>query len=225
MPTRSLDKDPLYSQLVFSLPMREGTGTAVVADVARPHHPVTQVHAPVWTQLPSGIWVMDFDGTNDYLQCPAASSVDLNFTGGDFSAAVWAYKDAQAGCLFCRGIQNGDGWILSSGNSQPFMETCQVGTRQSSYGPVFSLSTWALISFSRSGTSVRLYHNGWDGTSTAGVHTNPLTSARNLYIGEYNTLGVVPFNGRLWNPRIWGRALSPAEHRQLFLRERHLFNV
>jgi hypothetical protein len=88
MPTRSLDKDPINTGLLLSIPMFEGVGSSVVADVARPHHPITQVHAPGWTQLASGIWVMDFL-FDDYLSCLGASCTDLNFTTGDFSVTAW----------------------------------------------------------------------------------------------------------------------------------------
>jgi hypothetical protein len=91
---------------------------------------------------------------------------------------------------------------------------------------ILTINIWHLCGFSRSGTSVRIYMDGIDVTVTADSHANPASSAaNNLYVGIYNDAAATPFDGYLWNPRIWGRALSPWEHRAIFDAERSLFGV
>jgi hypothetical protein len=230
--SRSLDKDPLYQNLLFSLPMREGTGTAVTADVAKPHHPVTQVHAPAWTQLsPSGLWVLGLDGANDHLTCAAASCADLNFTSSDFSLAAWVLYDTLPGTatIFYRGKYQTDGWSFYMTSGWGLVcTTNQAGASQASYSSLAWLpaaGSWFLASIARSGTSVRVYIDGRDRTSTAATHSDPTTASRTFYVGVSNGGASGFLDGLLWGPRIWSRALSPAEHMELFNRERGLFGV
>lgn len=224
---RSIDLEALYAGLVFSLPMFEGSGAATVRDVSKAHHPVTQVHAPAWTQLPSGIWCMDFDGANDYLRCLNASSVDLDFAGSTstFSGCIWVYLDG--GCyLISRHVLNTSGWSLHATASQVVLSRHGAGT----YGYVRSDSigvtgSWYLFGWVKDGTAVAIYRNGIDVTFTSsGWSSNILTSAGDLTVGLRSDVANY-LNGQAWHPRIWNRALAPAEHREIFNRERALFNV
>ncbi len=226
MPTRSLDKDPLNQGLLLSIPMFEGTGTATVKDVARPHHPITQVHAPAWTQLANGLWVMDFDGANDYLSCAGASCTDLNFLVAGFSAVIWIKPDTYASymSILGRSVLNTSGWRFYIDANR------YVRFRGSDANQTISNATtagvWILAGFSHTSTSsggVRIYINGIDEVWTPAAHIL-VTSAAD-FIVAFADAGYSRFDGKLWNPRIWGRALSPSEHMSIFKRERHLFNV
>ncbi len=226
--SKSLDKDPLYQQLLLSLPMREGTGAATTADVAKPHHPIVLTHAPAWTQLASsGIYVLTLDGANDLLSCVAASCTDLDFVAGAFSIAVWVSCTGASTDLIRRCVDNTSGWALkwASATTSVSVVTCQAGATQTTVTNTdMAASTWTLIGISRSGTSVRIYRNGIDDVVTVGSHTNPATSAGNLLIGA-NSAGAAAFTGSVGRPRIWGRALAPHEHMSIWKRERHLFQV
>lgn len=221
MPTRSLDKDPINQGLLLSIPMREGTGSSVVADVARPHHPITQVHAPSWTQLPSGLWVLDFDSAHpDYLVCPAASCADLAFTTGLFSGAIWVNLTTNTGPVIGKRAAGGNGWVLYAPG---ITSRGLYGSGGSATAGAIPASIWSLLGWSRtSTTTVRHYLNGIDDT-TSETFASP-SAAGDLEIATYS--GAIPgIKGRLWNPRIWGRALSPSEHMSIFKRERHLFGL
>lgn len=228
MTRRSMDKDTLNEDLLLSLPMREATGTATTQDVAKPHHPITLVHAPVWTQITSALYVLDFNsGDPDYIECPAADSADLNFTSGDFSAVVWTYAHTFAAThlLFSRRSYNTDGWCFGYNIGYGlYAGTYQAGDNQSSRGYFNPTNQWVLAGLSRQGTSIRVFSWGRDITSTAESHTDPVTANRDLVIGA-DSNHTSPFDGYLWNPRIWGRALTPQEHMSIFQRERHWFGV
>ncbi len=229
MPTRSLDKDPLNQGLLLSIPMFEGSGAATVKDIARPHHPVTQVHAPAWTQLANGLWVMDFDSTHpDYLTIPAASSTDCDFTTGDFTIVAWinttvtgAYRTVMSKGSGSIGNVGWNWWCHSSVqyhglNTYPGSVACYA---------VGGLTGWWLAGHSRIGTAGFPYDNGAYSPRNI-LAASPITSAAafNLTIGIRSDL-TLPFDGQMWNVRIWNRALSPSEHMSIFKRERHLFNV
>jgi hypothetical protein len=228
--SRSIDADSLNNQLVFSLPMFEGTGTATVRDVARPHHPVTQVHAPVWTQIsPSGLWCLDFDSTHpDYLSVPAASAADVDFTTSDFTMVVWVNTTITGAfrTIMSKGsgaVGNKGWWFWGHGtvqyhglNTYPASAACYA---------VGGLTGWWLAGHSRIGATGYPYDNGMYSPRNVAA-ASPITAdaAANFTIGIRSDL-TLPFDGLMWNPRIWSRALSPAEHRSIFNRERHLFGV
>lgn len=224
MPTRSFDKDPLYQGLLLSLPMMEGTGTAVTADVAKPHHLVTLTHAPTWTQLASGLWMMDFNSAHpDYLSCLAASCTDLDFTTGFFSLCVWVYPTSVTNktILWRKGAIAGSGWGIFLTATETRYYTNDVYTA----GPPLPLNTWSLLGYARTGALTGLaYYNGPDATTSSSAK-NITSTANNLTVATFSDGITYPFNGRLWNPRIWGRVLSPNEHMSIWKRERHLFGV
>ena len=225
---RGFDKSALNQNLLLSIPMYEGTGSVSLMDVAKPHHPVTQIHAPVWTQLASGLWVLQFAAGPDYLSCAAASSLDLNFTSESFSGAVWfncGSPTSSTGMLMQRWNASGGWyWYLDTGRGTFFRTyqgaTVQISGKSTSW---WTPSTWTLCGFRRSGTSVRVYLNGVDVTDYAESHVNPTSvPTADLGIGYASDRTFVGYMSR---PRIWNRALSTAEHMEIFNREREWFNV
>jgi len=215
--------DPLNRGLVFALPMFEGSGTASVLDCARPHHPVTQTHAPSWTQLASGHWCMGFDGASDYLTSLAANTSDMDFTTGEFSMSIWHYAHSvDTKALISRGtaaLKTGWNWEYV-GNALRFY-TSGVDFAE---GGARTANVWQLVSLSRTGaTTMAMYRNGADETSDSSIG-NITSSVGNFCIGVHPEL-IFPFDGLLALPRIWNRALSASEHKELFERSRGLFGV
>lgn len=222
--------DPLNHGLVFSLPMFEGSGSASVIDASRPHHPVTVTSAPVWYQLPSGQWVMSFDGNDDSLECPTAASVDLDVTAGDFSICLWAKAvDFRNAYIFTRGRFNQFGWELATridGSIRVYTNQSGKAQYTSSKAPILSLDDWVFIGFSRSGHSITIFRDGEDWVAGAASHSDPLSNTSYpLRIASNNESSVNWFKGMVALPRIWARSLSAAEHRMMFERERGLFGV
>lgn len=237
MSTRCLDKDSLNTSLLLSLPMQEGAGTVLTQDVAKPHHPISLVHAPVWTALGTGLQVLDFDGASDYMECVSASCADLDFTAGDFSIACWCYWEGATGgvadILMGRYELDVSGWEVYFDDSDPLRTlTLRVHhggvparTAATSYG--WTKDIWWLVGISRSGAYPLHYRNGIGlemSYSTGGI-TDPVTSAQDLVVGVRYTKNINFYDGKLWNPRVWGRCLEPWEQMTIFNRERELFGV
>jgi hypothetical protein len=222
--------DKYYTQhLWLWLPFKEATGTLTHDRSIWRITPFTLHGVPVWTQLASGIYVLDFNSvTPDWLDCPAVTSAKLDFTAGDFSMGVWAkIDDAVTRYLLCRGVANTDGWALHVSNAlRVGLSTHQAGATQATYSAAcITVGTWAFIGVSRTGATVRTFVNGQDRTDVPDVHVNPLTANRELHIGILNDEVTSPWDGQIWNPRIWGRYLQPWEWLELWNMERHWFSV
>lgn len=224
---RSLDKDTLGHGLLLDLPFYEGTGAAVVRDIARPHHVVSQSNAPTWTQLPSGQWVMTFNGVNEYLSATGASTTDLDFTTGDFSIAMWAYIEAMDSAMILAGRYELDasGWELYSFDWKLCLRFSQAGGHTGCYGEDYSPDVWQLMGVSRTGAYPRFWRDGREMQAgyEAGGMTDPVASAQDLVIGVRYSKNANYLNGKIGGLRIWNRALEPYEHRRIFHEERHLY--
>ena len=80
------------TDLVLHLPLDDGSGSAIAADVSGNGHDGTLVNMD-----PNADWVsgrdglgLDFDGINDYVSIP--DHADLDFGTGDFSVSLWVFK-------------------------------------------------------------------------------------------------------------------------------------
>jgi hypothetical protein len=222
--------DKFYTQhLYLWLPLNEAVGTIVHDRSMQMITPFTMHNTPTWTQLASGIYVLDFNSGNpDWLDCGAATTAPLDFTSGDFAMGVWAkIDDAVSRYLMVRGVANTDGWLFSvSFNGRVFFSTCQAGGTQSTFSFIdIAPGDWNLIGISRHGADVRTFVNGLDRTDAPDTHVDPLTSNRELHIGILDDETTDPWDGQMWNPRIWNRYLQPEEWLELFNMERHWFGV
>lgn len=222
--------DKYYTKnLWLWLPFNEATGALSHDHSIWRITPFTHHGTPAWTQLASGIYVLDFNSaTPDWLDCPALTSAKLDFTAGDFSMGVWAkIDDAVTRILLCRGVANTDGWFLLVSNAGNVgFATCQVGFTQATYSTVcITPGIWYFIGISRVGANVRTFVNGQDVTDVPDTHADPVTANRELHIGIRDNETDDPWDGQMWNPRIWGRYLQPWEWLELFNMERHLFGI
>ncbi len=224
------DHRNINMELLLSLRMEEGVGT-ICFDWAKQHHVVTLVNTPAWTTLDNDLTVLDFDPAGpDHLVSPAAGCTDLDFTTGDFSGACWVRGDALGNRnVLTHGVDNASGWywyIDTTGAMQ--LVTSQAAARQATVGGAGDIvvGTWRFVSFTRSGAAVSMYTNGIDVTVTPGVHVNPVTAAAlNFYVGVNNAAGAGWYDGDLWNPRVWGRAVLAVEFQSMFEAEREYVGV
>jgi len=206
-------KPPSY----LALDMAFGVGNpAILGDKS-----IYRSHGTIVGAVPAaGVhgYCLDFDPTiPSYVVIPAAHT-QLDFTSEDFSLISRVYIDSLAVSreLFCRGLANVDGYysyIHDTGRLD--VQTCQtpgVQSSRSSPGGIV-IGTWYTLGWSRTGASIRTYVNGLDDTTVAGVHIDPLTSARSAKIGIYDNLIGSPYDGRMEFLRIFrGIALQPSEH-------------
>lgn len=176
---------------------------------------------PYWT--PDG-WY--FDGVDDQIIAQAAATTHLDFTSEDYSVtARIRYVATGATQHFCSRFQwNQVGWAAwISGGGAIQVYTFQAAANQQSSTPgLIADGHDYTVGFSRRGTSLRVYINGVDQTTTVGVHSDPLTASRNLGVGcsAYAT-GI--HKGLVKAVAAWNRALAPQEHADLHYRLTEVF--
>lgn len=161
---------------------------------------------------------LDFNpATPSYVEIPA-SHTQLNFTSESFSIVIRIKVDDLSTIrnLFQRGLGPGDGyyWLIQMNGAMNFL-TYAGAVGQTSASSVGSIATgnWYTVGISRTGASVRVYVNGVDDTSVAGVHIDPLTCARTAKIGIHDDKANRPFDGKIEFLRVFGGiALSASEH-------------
>ena len=232
---KGYDNLSLDDGMLLDLRFTEGTGP-VTFDRAKPHHKLTLVGPPTWVQTPlANVTVMDF--LSDYLECPAASTVDLNFTTGDYSIACWVNPiDTSTSMNVCgRYALDTDGWevyffsLLAEGYLTLRHHHASLGpdVRDGCYSMGWVENTWQLLLISRSGLYPLHYRNGVPLTMAyeAGGMKDPDTAARDLVIGARFTKNADWYKRYMWGLRIWNRALSLFDAQLMHAMERHLFGV
>jgi hypothetical protein len=217
--------------LLLDLQFRETMGT-VTRDWAKPYHdPATLVGAPAWTLLGNDLTHLSFNLANpDRIVIAAAASVDLDFTSGAFSGAAWIAPAAYGNCYLMHKSSAGNGWAFWISAAAPYLNftTEQAGPvyQTTDGGANLLLSAWQFVGFTRSGATGRVCLNGHDVTATPATHINPASAAAaDFYIGTTVGAGSGWYDGLMWRPRVWGRALAAWEMLAIYEAERDLFGV
>ena len=246
------DKLAVNHRLLLSLPFREGSGV-ITHDVARPHHLLTQndpgIGVFTWENIASGCPYLDFfrggGGATEgvYLDCPAADTVDLDFTTDDYSVVCWVNHRATGHfnpqILVGRYGVDLDGWeVYLESDTGIGVDYLEHRHHHSSLGAgnlrdgCFSVgwtpaSGWSLLGISRSGLYPQHYRNGLPLEMTYGDDgmRDPDTCNRDLVIGARFTKDQDWLDAGIWGMRLWDRELSKEENRFIWNREKHWFGV
>lgn len=236
---KSYDSIPENVDLLLDLPFREGTG-AITTDIAKPHHKADLKNTPIWDILASGLGVLTFDGVNEYAEIPAADSADLDFTSGDYSVGGWFYRNYTGNTeIFIAKYQlDVSGWEIYVTDAAPgpagdyltlrHHHAGGTATRTACYSLGWPISVWHFLGISRSSGYPKMFRNGEgvDVVYAVGGLEDPETAiAKDTVIGTRFTKDTNFWDGSLYRPRVWSRALEPAEWKNIFERERALFGV
>jgi hypothetical protein len=98
---------------VLSLSELPGGGSKIYD--RSPYGNIGSITGAAWKRLPSGLWVLSFDGQDDYVDCGDNNS--LEFTTGPFTLLAWIYPTLLAAGLpqiFCRTDDGINGYYLCS---------------------------------------------------------------------------------------------------------------
>uniref|UniRef100_A0A6M3LV68 Putative lectin/glucanase superfamily protein n=1 Tax=viral metagenome TaxID=1070528 RepID=A0A6M3LV68_9ZZZZ len=189
--------------LVFEAETSRGTepSSATLEDKSRNKNHGTMTNV-TYTQLDSGLWVQDYDGTA-YIDCGADGS--LNFISSSFSIAAWVYPSTIADqYLISRGLYSVDGYTIFLDNAGVIYLTTQQGGGQrfaATAAGILVANVWQFIACVRDNTVGYIYKNGIDVTDSTQSLSNPVTSNRNYYIGQKDD-GTQRFSGMIWGHRI-----------------------
>lgn len=172
---------------------------------------------------------LTFDGVNDYVNVPSQSSIDFG-ASQDFTISVWV-KTTQAGVAgqypmivnkmegFGGPPQFGYEISLHSQDTDPTwaMEICSSGSCSVVHSEQdIADGTWHHIVAMRSGSTVSLYQDGGFVRSTS-ASAGTLANVQPLNIGRETDGSQYYFNGSTDELRIYNRALSIAEVKQLYM--------
>jgi len=221
--------------ILLDLPFREGIG-AITHSVAKTHPAVKLINTPTWTPITSGLGVLEFNGTTEYLEADNADTLNLRFIGDDYSIGCWLYWASGGGDVqHLMGRYDVDvafsGWELYLYSPTPSLNLRHhhagtlvgVHPRSGVDSVGWTFNEWQFVGVSRSGDTGTFYRNAVDVTLTGTGLVDPETCAEDLTIGVRFTKASEYLKGKLWRPRIWGRALTQAEWAQIYERELRWF--
>jgi hypothetical protein len=224
------DKKSVHHNLLLSLPLGEGSG-ARLCDIAKPHH---YIHGnTAWSSIASGMPVASLNGADQYADCLAADSVDLNIIAQDYSIVGWVYYQALGTSQIVLGRYGVDldGWevyLYSVNNTLSLRHhhASLVPKRTSCYSQGWTTDAWHLFGISRSGAYPIMYRNGEELAMTydVGGLNNPDTCNRDMVIGVRYTKDMNWLKGYMQGLRVWvGTALRREDHLHIFNTERRWF--
>jgi len=191
-----------------------------------------------WVRLPSGLWVLNFDGTDDYVNCGNAAS--LNFGITDFSVRFWFKTVTTAATQYLLTKDRMEAWTTAGRRGFGFYITANTGLltagifRGDDSNIKVKASTanmgdnkfhCAAATFDRDGV-LTAYVDGLSvGTGTAISTVGDITSNTGLYLGIHADLLNLDFAGQLALEVVKSGLWTAGEVANSFNQERHLFNV
>lgn len=178
---------------------------------------MSQIDTPVSGKVGQALLL---DGSNDYVQIPSSASLLLT---GDLSISLWV-KPGSTQKTYADMISkhNCGGYIIEQSNTSTNQYALAWDAGGCSYtgGGVLTTLTanvWQHFTVVKSGANITHYVNGVQTASGAGSNATIATSATPLRIGNFGSAGGREFNGALDEVRIYNRALSATEAKQLYL--------
>ncbi len=211
------------SGLIAYWRFNETTGTSAADETTNDHDGSLNNMADedwVASTAPIGGYALDFDGTNDYVDC--GNNSNLNFSS-EFTFEAWAKPSTtntgwliqKAGTDVSSYTQGDFGLEFhSNGNIQGFIYDGTTHWVSISY----SSNLWYHLSIVWNGTNIYLYVNGELKDSDTGGMSN---YSKNLLIGSggYSSFGDQAFNGFIDEVRIWNDVRTPTEIQENMYKE------
>ncbi len=183
-----------------------------------------------WVRLPSGLWVLSFDGTDDRIEVARDSSIEP----AEFTLETWIrFNDltSAAQTFFSKDYtsqaQPYYSYHLRTDNNTAFRFLWNDGSVVQAIGAggdTIPEDTWLyVVATYKSGEQV-IYLNGV--SRDTGTRTDTIAYfATDLLLGEARNIAVNDLNGFMALQRIHNRAFSAAEPLSNYNQKRHLFGV
>jgi len=209
---------------VLYLPGLPGGGTKIYD--RSPYGNIGTITGAVWKRLPSGLWCLDFDGTDDYVNC--GHNASLNITE-EATIEMWIYPTAATAGTTRRMLSKAkfELNLIGEVTGANFTFLVKVGTvSKVASAPTDSatFNTWHHVVGVYNQTNVLIYQNTTLTTGDASTGSIDDNAADDLFIASRAALDR-ELTGSIGLVRIYNRALSALEIQNHFNRERHLFGV
>ncbi len=188
-----------------------------------PYGNIGSIIGATWVRLPSGLWCLDFDGTDDYVDLGSSASLYHS----ELSAGIWIYTEGvQPNGSASPFFATAQAWMFlgdGTGNNM----TARLSTTPS--GALYPTPTWPTLPFNQwnhilftwKRPTLNYYLNAVltaTGTRDEPIGTTPAT----VKLGQ-QVNNATCFKGKEALPKIYNRALSALEIQNHFDREKHLF--
>lgn len=188
------------------------------------------IAAPTWTRLPSGLWVLSFDGANTQIQVTNAPS--LNFIS-KCSIEFWAKFNsfpAPGGLeyVFDKGLLGAStGWMVLVDGVNPYVSLL-IGNgvaAPAAHSSVLTTGVWNHFIGTFEGRYEKMYQNGvLIHTMDFGVYITIVNVVDNLFIGCESAPG--EYADMFFSPTcIYNCDLTPAQVYSRFQKDRSWFGV
>ncbi|RLJ07123.1 MAG: hypothetical protein DRP16_04045, partial [Candidatus Aenigmatarchaeota archaeon] len=209
-----LIENPIYNEtgLVGSWHFNEGSGT-LAKDSSGYRNDGTLVNGPQWVDGKFGK-ALQFDGVNDYVEVPYDPSLH-GFSA--FSMGAWIYVNSYQDdyAIILNTETEYEFGIAPDGTLQWAIHNTNPGWTWINTGYVVPLQQWIHIMITYDGSTIRTYVNGDEVHSRTGSGSiaddgNP------VIIGWRGDKGNSPFNGAIDEVRIYNRALTQEEIKDLY---------
>ena len=169
----------------------------------------TLINGPTYSNVSGGTLV--FDGVDDYVNCAASSSLDLN---SDLTINIWVYstKIMNGVGVVTKGPLSSDYdymlYITANSSLATFYKKNSLGVAES-MGFLSSLvNRWVNICFTKQGTAIRSYENATQKTTATFSTSDIRITSNSLKIGNGWSSA---YGGNIPIVQIYNRALTATE--------------
>lgn len=211
---------------VLHLPGLPGSGNKIYD--RSPYGNIGTITGATWTRLPSGLWVLSFDGTDDRIEIPSLAmdgdrtlevwvKTTAGNDGNNHNAVSWRY-DAD-NLLFVRKNSTNDTWT--------WWVKCGGINVSDQAVAITDDALWhqIVLVIDKTNSKVYFYWDTVDKTSGGAAQAGTMVSdTATLHLGSDYYDGDV-WIGSLAIARLYNRVLSAFEIQNHFNREKHLFGV
>ena len=224
-----LDRDALVFNppelgCVLFLPGLPGGGNKIYDQ--SPYGNIATITGAVWKRLPSGLWCLSFDGTDDYVDCGTDASLAIT---GSFSIEVWFKAPAYvAYAHLASKVDGSGGFRFQTAYGYLCFRTFVGATDYTIEGSShFCDGVWhqTVGVFNADESKNYLYVDGVLDTDLAGANYAPAAQTMKLRVGCGSIDSYQVWSSLIGEVRIYNRALNALEIQNHFNQEKHLFGV
>ena len=195
-----------------------------------PYGNIGTIIGAVWNRLPSGLWCLDFDGTDDHANFGNPSSLQIT---SSMTILVWVNQGNTAdGAILFKdtGVSGDRGWYHTfvAGKPRLFLSIDGSSGAYRTADNAVIVGTWYLLGavYDAPAQTIVLYKNGTvdPSTLTGTVPASQFNCSGDVWMGERSD-GAIDLTCLIGLVRVYNRALSALEVQNCYNRERHLFGI
>jgi hypothetical protein len=219
----TLQKDVPRSGLVAEHPFFEGSGTTC-KDLSDNDNDVTLYGGVTWKQLPTGKWVLEFDGSSGYGEIASPSGLDIY---GRISVSAWIKSETTG--VYQEIIDRSNAAIITNGfrfdiSTMDFLRLgIGYGTGRVFEEEKISPYEWHHVVGTWDGETIFVYIDGEKSTGKGFDGEISYTNVDVLRIGCHSKVLSSFFKGYIVMPRIYNAVLDQNTIKTIYNFERPIF--